>query len=142
MEKIRYTDGTVVLRMLSCFQKQSSKNAERLDRMRNLISQEQCRSAMQGSGWSLLDRFLHRGLRMLLFHRDLSALRAVAKNALRRDLDADGGLSESPFLYLEIEGLIWSLRWKSVIFVLGMQLDATPALDRLLPPVQRASALR
>ena len=141
VEKLRYTEGTVVPLMLSCFQKRSSKNTDRLVRMRKLISQEHCRSAMRGSSWSLLDRFLHRGMRMLLFHRDLAALRESAKSALRRDLDADGDLSKSPFLYLEIELSIWSLRWKSVVFVLGFEMDATSALDLLIPPSRTVSTI-
>ena len=107
--------------------------------MRTLMSQEHCRSAMRGSGWSSLDRFLHRGMRMLLFHRDLTVLREAARNALRRDLDADGDLRKSPVVYLEIERLIWSLRWKSVLFVFGFEMDANAALDMLNP---RASAYR
>lgn len=70
-------------------------------------------------------------MRMLLFHRDLNALREAARKALLRELNADGGLADSPRIYLEIERLIWSLRWKSVLFVFGFDLDAGYALDRL-----------
>lgn len=115
-----------------CFQTQSSKNADRLVRMRTLISQDHCRSAIQGPGWTALDRFLHRGLRMFLFHRDLMALRSAARHALRRDLDADGDLTRSPFQYLQIEWLIWMLRWKSVLFVFGFAFDPVPVLEKLM----------
>jgi hypothetical protein len=132
-QEIRYTGDTVVPIMFFCFQNQSSKNADRVARMRKLISQEHCRSATQGSGWSLPDRFLYRGMRMLLFHRDLNALRNAARKALLRDLDADGKLGDSPMVYLDIEMLIWTLRWKSILFLFGFHLDAGYALDRLTP---------
>ena len=86
---------------------------------------------MQGSTWTFPDRLLHRGMRSLLFNRDLEALRLSAKRALRRELDAGGDLKNGPLLYLRVERLIWSLRLKSSLFALGFDVDARQALDVL-----------
>ena len=118
--------------MSVCFSRPSTRNAERVARMRTLISSDHCRLVMQGSSWTLLDRLLYRGMRALLFNRDLELLRQSAKRALRRDLDRGGDLRQSPMVYLRVERLIWSLRWKSTAFAFGFDVDARPGLDLLL----------
>ena len=126
--------------MSACVQKQSIPNTDRLIRMQKLISHEQCRSVMRAPGWSLPDRFLYRGMRAMLFHRDLETLRQSAKKALLQAMNSDGDLSHGPLIYLRIELLIWSLRLGSVAFVLGFNVNADSKLELLFPV--RPAALR
>jgi hypothetical protein len=117
--------------MSVCIQKLITKNTDRMNRMRSLISHDQCRCATQGSGWSLPDRFLYRGMRALLFNRDLEALRQAAKRALQNDLDSGGELDEASLDYFRVAMRIWALRWKSVAFVFGFHVNADGVLDLL-----------
>jgi hypothetical protein len=114
------------------FPRHGAKIPDRLRRMGMLISDDQCRRAMSSSHWPLLDRLLYRGMRAMLFHRDLESLRALARAALLRDLNADGGLWDNAVAYARISALIWSLRWRSTAFVFGFDVNPDLLIETLI----------
>lgn len=68
----------------------------------------------------------------MLFHRDVESLRALARAALLRDLNADGGLWDNAVAYARISALIWSLRWRSTAFVFGFDVNPDLLIETLI----------